>query len=131
MIYEKGLRQYGLADQCVSIRSPDIMPGPENLLGGKEDVVFPKLVAAGLQCVEDGAEVICLGSTTMHEAHAHLAENLPVPVINPGPLTYKLAETVLGLGLTHSRKAYPKPTVSKLNLAHAMMDGGAAYKGDD
>lgn len=130
-IYEKGLREYGLADKCVSIRSPDIMPDPENLLGGKEDVVFPKLVAAGLQCVEDGAEVICLGSTTMHEAHAHLAENLPVPVINPGPLTYKLAETVLGLGLTHSRKAYPKPTVSKLNLAHAMMDGGAAYKGND
>lgn len=130
-LYEKTLRDYALVDKCVSIRSPDIMPDPENLLGGKEEVVFPKLVAAGMQCVEDGAEVICLGSTTMHEAHAHLAENLPVPVINPGPLTYKLAETVLGLGLTHSRKAYPKPTVSKRNLAHAMMDGGAAYKGDD
>ena len=130
-LYEKTLREYGLVDKCVSIRSPDLMPDPENLLGGKEEVVFPKLVAAGMQCVEDGADVICLGSTTMHEAHAHLAENLPVPVINPGPLTYKLAEAVLGLGLTHSRKAYPNPTVSKFNLAHAMMDGGAAFRGND
>ena len=80
---------------------------------------------------EDGAEAICLGSTTMHESHAYLAENLPVPVINPGPLTYKLAETLLGLNLTHSRKAYPRPTVTKYNLSHAMMDGAAAYKGDD
>jgi len=90
--------------------------------------VFPKLVEAGLRCVDDGAEVICLGSTTMHQAHAHLAKNLPVPVINPGPLTYKLAETVLGLGLTHSRVAYPKPHVFKAEMTKAMMDGAAAAK---
>ena len=29
---------------------------------------------------EDGADVICLGSTTMHQAAAYLAERLPVPV---------------------------------------------------
>jgi allantoin racemase len=101
-------------------------------LGGKEEDVFPKLRDAGMQLIEeDGAEAICLGSTTMHESHQYLTENLPVPVINPGPLTYKLAETLLGLNLTHSRKAYPRPTVTKYNLTHAMMDGGAAYKGDD
>lgn len=58
---------------------------------------------------ERRADAICLGSTTMHQAHGFLAENLPVPVVNPGPLTYKLAELVLGLRLTHSRAAYPKP----------------------
>ena len=89
-------------------------------------MVFPKLVEAGLQCVDDGADVICLGSTTMHQAHAHLKEHLPVPVINPGPLTYKLAEAVLSLGLSHSRKAYLKPNVLKKELAKAMMDGAAA-----
>jgi allantoin racemase len=100
-------------------------PDVENLLGGKEEVVFPKLRDAGLQCVADGADVICLGSTTMHQAHAYLSENLPVPVINPGPLSYKLAEAVLGLGLTHSRKAYPKPNVPKLEMIHATMDAAA------
>lgn len=43
-----------------------------------------------MKCVEvDGADVIILGSTTRHEAHAYLAERLPVPIINPGPLTYR------------------------------------------
>lgn len=125
-LYRKGLQEYGLADKCASIRSINVPPDVENLLGGKEEVVFPKLVEVGLQCVEDGADVICLGSTTMHQAHAHLAANLPVPVINPGPLTYKLAEAVLGLGLTHSRTAYPKPSVPKLEMAHMMMEAAAA-----
>ena len=44
-----------------------MMPDLENLLGGKEDVVFPRLKGGGDGCVEDGAEVICLGSTTMHD----------------------------------------------------------------
>jgi allantoin racemase len=42
--------------------------------------------------VDDGADVIGLGSTTMHGAHRYLSDRLPVPVINPGPLTYKLAK---------------------------------------
>lgn len=126
-IYEKTLKEYGIRDKCVSIRSPNIPPDVENLLGGKEEDVFPKLKEVGLQCVEDGAEVICLGSTTMHQSHQYLSENLPVPVINPGPLTYKLAETVLSLNLTHSRKAYPKPNVQLDGMIHAMLDGGAKW----
>jgi allantoin racemase len=108
-IYERGLQEAGLADKCVSIRSVNIPPDVKNLLGGKEEVVFPRLVEEGMRCIEDGAEVICLGSTTMHQAHSHLEQNLPVPVINPGPLTYKLAETLIGLRLSQSKKAFPKP----------------------
>jgi allantoin racemase len=125
-LYRKGLQEYGLADKCASIRSINVQPDVENLLGGKEEEVFPKLLDAGRQCIGDGAEVICLGSTTMHQAHGFLAENLPVPVINPGPLTYKLAELVLGLGLTHSRAAYPKPHVSQDEMLHTMLAAAAA-----
>lgn len=125
-LYKKSLREYGLEQHCASIRSINVPPDVENLLGGKEEDVFPKLVEEGLRCVEDGADVICLGSTTMHQAHAHLAARLPVPVINPGPLTYKLAEAVLGLRLTHSRTAYPRPTVPKPEMAHAMLEAAAA-----
>src|ERR1700716_1425949 len=124
-LYTKGVREYGLSEHLVSVRSINTLPDVENLLGGKEDVVFPKLRAAGLQCVEDGADVICLGSTTMHQAHAYLADKLPVPVINPGPLTYKLAETMLGLGLTHSRHAYPRPNVEKRPMIAAMAQAAA------
>ncbi|HEY3943959.1 MAG TPA: aspartate/glutamate racemase family protein [Solirubrobacteraceae bacterium] len=124
-LYHKGVREYGLEDHLVSVRSINTPPDVENLLGGKEDVVFPKLRDAGLQCVQDGADVICLGSTTMHQAHAYLTENLPVPVINPGPLTYKLAESMLSLGLSQSRHAYPQPNVEKRAMIQAMAQAAA------
>jgi allantoin racemase len=107
------------------VRSINTPPDVENLLGGKEEVVFPKLKAAAEQCIEDGAEVICMGSTTMHQSVPYLRENLPVPVINPGPLTYKLAEFFIGLGLTQSRKTYPKPHVPKLDMLDAMLEAAA------
>jgi len=124
-LYTKTLREYGLEHKCVSIRSPNIPPDVSSLLGGKEEDVFPKLLAAAMQCIEDGAESICLGSTTMHQSHAWLAERLPVPLINPGPLTYKLAEAALSLGLKHSRVAYPKPNVFMGDMIRGMLDGGA------
>jgi allantoin racemase len=129
-LYKKGLQEYGLAHLCASMRSINVPPDVENLLGGKEEVVFPKLVEAGMRCVEeDGADVICLGSTTMHQAHAHLTENLPVPVINPGPLTYKMAEALLGLGLSQSRHAYPQPNVPKVEMIRAMVAAGVGRDG--
>jgi Asp/Glu/hydantoin racemase len=127
-LYKKGLQEYGLTHLCASLRSINVPPDVENLLGGKEEVVFPTLKAAAEQCIEDGADVICMGSTTMHQAVPYLRENLPVPVINPGPLTYKLAEFFLGLGLTQSRKAYPKPNVPKLDMLEAMLDAAAAVE---
>ena len=126
MLYKKTQKEYGVADRCASIRGVAIASDWENLLTGKEDEVFPLMVEAGHKCVEDGADVIILGSTTLHQAGDHLAENLPVPVINPGPLTYKMAELLLGLRLTHSRPAFPSPAVPKLDVAHAMLDAAQA-----
>jgi allantoin racemase len=124
-LYQKGLKELGLEGKCASIRSINLLPDVSNLLGGKEDVVFPKLLAAAEQCIEDGAEVICMGSTTMHQAVPYLRENLPVPVINPGPLTYKLAEFFIGVRLTQSRLAYPKPNVDKTEMLTAMLAAAA------
>ncbi len=125
-IYKKGIRELGLDDRCASIRSINVMPDVDNLLGGKEEVVFPMLRDAGMACIEeDGAQVICMGSTTMHQAVPYLQEQLPVPVINPGPLSYKLAELVLGLGVSHSKKAWSAPNVPKPEMIEAMMEGAA------
>ena len=124
--YKKVAQEYGVADKLASIRSINVMPDVENLLGGKEEEVFPKLLEASMKCIEDdGAEVILLGSTTMHQAHEFLKKNLPVPIINPGPLTYKLAECLLGLDLTHSRKAYPKPHKPKQKIIETMMEAAS------
>jgi allantoin racemase len=124
-VYRKGVIELGLEHHLASIRSINMMPDLANLLGGKEDVVFPKLREEAMRCIDDGAEVICLGSTTMHDAHEYLTENLPVPVINPGPLTYKLAEAMLSLNLSHSRAAFRAPEVRKTEMIHAMLRAAA------
>lgn len=122
-IYEKNLNELGLWHACASLRGLDLTPNNQSLLAGKEEDVFPALEALALRCIEeDGADVILLGSTTMHQAHAYLSDRLPVPVVNPGPLTYKLAEAVLGLGLTHSRKAYPTSPAPKPEVIHGMVN---------
>jgi len=87
-LYKKTLAELGMEHKCASLRAIEMEPNNQSLLGGREDSVFPALFDMAMRCVnEDKADVIILGSTTMHEAHAYLAERLPVPVINPGPLT--------------------------------------------
>lgn len=126
--YRKAVAEYGLERQCASIRAFDLPPDFDALLDGKEREAFPRMAAVARRCIEeDGAEVICLGSTTMHQAAEYLAAELPVPVINPGPLSYKLAETLLALNLSHSPKAYPEPLVRKDYLVHAMQAAAAAH----
>jgi allantoin racemase len=128
-LYRKTIAELGLGPRVASIRSIGVQPNNQSLLAGKEEEVFPLLLAAAEKCVaEDGAEVILLGSTTMHQAHAYLAARLPVPVINPGPLTYKLAESALALGLRHSRKAFPQPVAPRLEMIDAML--AAAQQAD-
>jgi allantoin racemase len=124
----KVVAEYGLSDRLASVRAIDVRPDLAELLTGKEEDVFPMLLDAARRCIDDGADVLCLASTTMHEAHGYLAERVPVPVINPGPLTYKLVEAALALGLTHSRKAYQSPVAPKLDMIHAMLDAAASYE---
>ena len=121
-LYKKALDELGLHHKCASVRAIEVPPDNQGLLSGKEDAVFPLLEAAARLAVEvDGAEVLILGSTTMHQAHAYLESRLPVPVINPGPLSYKMAEAALALGLRQSRQAYPKPMHPRLDMLEAMM----------
>lgn len=113
-LYDKTIGDYGLAGRLASMRSIATRPDVTELLAGKEEVIFEKLKAAALRCIaEDRADVIVLGSTTMHQSAAWLAGQLPVPVINPGVVAYKQCELLLELGLTHSVKAFPPPGVGK------------------
>lgn len=113
-LYEKTLTEYGMWDRVASLRSIQTRPDVTELLAGKEEVIFDKLKREAEAAIEDdGADVIVLGSTTMHQSAAWLAENLPIPVINPGQVAYKQLELMLTLGLRHSKKAFPSPEVPK------------------
>lgn len=118
----KMIRRNGFEPFCAAVVNYDSPSDVLNLLGGKEEIVFPKMEIACEKAIEAGADVICLGSTTMHQAASYLAKRLPVPIINPGPLTYKIVETVLDLGVTHSRKAYPKSIAPQDADIHIMFD---------
>jgi allantoin racemase len=129
--YHKAIPEYRLERHCASVRSFDMPPNFDRLLDGKQEAVFPHMLEVCMKCIEeDGADVICLGSTTMHQAAEWLAERLPVPLINPGPLTYKLVESMLALGLTHSRVGYPKPLTPKLPMVHAMLEAAAKQEAE-
>ncbi|MBE2278501.1 MAG: hydrogenase expression protein HupH [Rhodobacteraceae bacterium] len=124
-LYTKTLAETGLGHRCASMRDIGMTPDNRQLLAGKEDAVFPRLLAAARAAVEeDGAEVILLGSTTMHQAHDYLAERLPVPVIDPGPLCYRTALTLLSLGLSHAPAAYPAPLAPLPGMFAAMAAAG-------
>jgi allantoin racemase len=113
-LYEKTLTDYHLWDRCASLRSIDTRPDVTELLAGKEEIIFAKLKDEAMAAIEeDGADCIVLGSTTMHQSAAYLAGVLPVPVINPGLVCYKLCEVMLDLGLSHSKVAFPSPEVPK------------------
>jgi len=128
-LYTKTLADLGLGERCASIRSVGLQPDNRNLLAGKEDEVFPALVEAGRRAIEeDGADVLILGSTTMHEAHAYLAERLPIPVINPGPLTYRMAITALRQGHRHARSNWPAPAALDHGRHDAMVAAAATAK---
>ena len=127
-LYKKTIGELGIRDNVASIRSIDVAPDNQALLAGKEEDIFPLLLAeAEAAIAEDGAEVILLGSTTMHQAHQFLSARLDVPVINPGPLTYKLVEVMLGLGLSHSCAAYPASPVPRTEMIAAMMAAAGTF----
>lgn len=113
-IYQKLALDTGLGSKLASIRDIDTRPDTAELLAGKEEIVFAKLEAACRRAVdEDGADVLILGSTTMHQSHSWLAPRLEVPILNPGLVAFKQCEMLLDLGLSHSKRTYFAPEAAQ------------------
>ncbi|MFC7050984.1 aspartate/glutamate racemase family protein [Emcibacter nanhaiensis] len=116
-MYMKTIREQGLQTRLASIRAIGVNPDAEELLAGKEEVVFDLLKREGEAAIEkDGADVIILGSTTMYQSYDFLSANLPVPVLNPGLIALKTCEMFLDLGMAHSPRYYQPPREKDENL---------------
>jgi len=101
---------YGLQDKLASIRAVEIpvlemekdMPG---LVGG--------LVEEATRAVlEDGAHIIIPGCTEMIGLASEVQEGLSqrgceAPVIDPPAVAVKMAEALVDMGLSHSKRSYP------------------------
>lgn len=130
--YRKLFKEYGLEGNVASVRAVNIPPDVEALFAGKEQEMFQRLTDEALAAVhEDGADVIVLGSTTMHQAAQYMAEHLPCPLVNPGPAAVAVAETVVRLGLSHSKVAFPTPGTLQDEKLFSLVgaDGGVRQAG--
>ena len=112
-----------LAIRRVRVSERDLL---EALFAGKEEEMFARLTAEAQAAIdEDGADVILLGSTTMHQAGDYMSAHLAAPVINPGPVAIKMAEVIVGLGLSHSKVAFPTPDTIQDEKWFSLVGAGA------
>jgi allantoin racemase len=119
--FEDTLDAYDLRSHCASVRAAGIEPDFDGLLGAGRDAKLARLAEVADQAIrEDRAEVLLLGSTTMHEAGQYLSENVAAPVVNPGPVAIKITESLVKLGLAHSKVAYPGPVEARDWMWHSL-----------
>jgi len=125
-LVEDSLRGYGLRDHCASIR---VIDAPPVLLDAKPEAQAEEIerfvAEAEAAIADDGADTILVASTTMHKAAAAMAERLPAPVLDPGPIAISVAELLVRLRLSHSKVAYPAPGRIQDELLRGLADAGA------
>lgn len=116
MVEDQAAR-YGLRSKLASVRAINIP-----VLNLRDDVAATvrTLTDAGHKAVsEDGAHVLVPGCTGMAglapRIQAGLAERgCEVPVLDPPSVAIKLAESLLDLGQSHSKRTYPPPPTKEL-----------------
>ncbi len=111
--FEEQARRYGVAERLASVRWVDI---PVLDLGLDRDRLVGDLVRESEAAVErDGAHVIVFGCTGMLGCAGEVRAALGglghggVPVIDPIPAAVRVAEALVDLGLSHSKRTYPPP----------------------
>lgn len=110
VIYENA-KLYGVEGKLASIRAIDI---PVLELHKNEEKTVEALADEGMKAIEnDGAEVLILGCTGMTGMAEKLREILKIKVLDPLPTAVKFAETLVSLGLSHSKITYPTPPEKK------------------
>jgi allantoin racemase len=102
------VRHAGLGERCVSVR-PANCSVMALRAGGSE--TFGKVLAVARRCIEeDGADALVLACASLsHVFGDALAAAVAVPVVNALRVSVRMAEMLVGSGLTHSKVAYPTP----------------------
>jgi allantoin racemase len=111
-LVERQARAYGVADCLASSRPFDV---PVLELERDVEGTLRAVVEAGELAVrEDGAHILIPGCTGLAgwatRIQAGLAERgCEVPVLDPPTVAMKLAESLVDMGLSHSKRTYPSP----------------------
>lgn len=97
----------------------------EQMRSGKAQMLERILASATAAISQDGCDVILLGCTCMAPAYDSIAERLAVPVVDGLRAGYAMAETLVRLNLTSSRRAYPKASKESIEAAKDLINGAA------
>lgn len=81
----------------------------------KERVLLRAMQVARFMVEEDGIEALILGCGSLFDLKEQIQQKFNVPVVEPGTVTLKHAEVLVGLGLCHSKKSYMTPLPVKEN----------------
>ena len=125
--YRRNLALYGLQHKLASIRCTGDAPSSAPFSPEHRARTINKIVDAAREAArDDGADVVMLGSTTMHWSAGPLREAVRIPVVNPGPWALKLAESLAKAGLAHSKTSYMSPETTVDALIHAAAEDAAS-----
>ncbi|RVT92980.1 aspartate/glutamate racemase family protein [Sphingomonas crocodyli] len=113
---ERAAATYGVLDHLASVRAVDLdvveVTGPTGQHRLHERIIEESLIAAQ----NDRADVLLIGCTAFFGCEVIVGQaleqhGLSIPVINPIRTTVAYAASLLDLGLSHSKKAYPAPPI--------------------
>lgn len=99
------VRKYGFSAKLASIRK--IPAYPLEFAAQKDGLPEAMLIEARKAVEEDGADAI-IGYGGI-EGLRYVREQLGVPVISPVQASVMMAESLVRLNITHSKRAYPTP----------------------
>lgn len=111
-MFHKNLRSIGVESNLASIRSVNI---PVLELWDDIEKMRQALLTEAKKAIEDdGAHVIVLGCTGMTGMAQWLKEQIGLPVIDGLEAAIKLAEVLVDLRLSQSKRTYQKPPVKEI-----------------
>jgi Asp/Glu/hydantoin racemase len=133
-IYDERITACGMSQRCASLRyvleNKDISDDSgdaavEKLRAGDAGLLDRVIEAARSAVRMDGVDTIVLGCTCMAPIASQVAAHLDVPVVEPMTAGYMYAESMVRLGMRHSRVAYPEPAAGRSVAASALIDGAS------
>jgi len=132
-ITEERLRSTGAAARCVSIRNvlgddevvstSGAVAAIGTMQNGNQEIIERTLEQVALAVTEDGADTIVLGCTCMATIAPMIVAQAPVPILEPMRTGYSVTESLLRLGITQSRIAYPQTNPQLLGAMDDMIAG--------
>ncbi len=104
---KRQVRELGLETRCTGVYSAGVP-----VLDFGTDAAFQALTNAAGVAVEEGADALCFGCMAMtsqvDEVATSISTSYPgVVVIDPGKAAIWLTESLISMGLSHSKRSYP------------------------